>query len=1124
MAERTVSVRLMADIGSYVAGMSKASAATLSLGNAATASSAQAKGGFDIASKGALLMGGAVVAGLGMAISRAADFDQSMSRVQAATRASASDLEDLRAAAMRAGADTAFSAGEAAQGITELAKAGVSTADILKGGLNGALSLAAAGELEVGAAAEIAASAMTQFSLSGDQLPHVADLLAAGAGKAQGSVQDMGAALNQAGLIASAAGLSIEETTGGLAAFASAGLIGSDAGTSFKTMLQAIQAPSGKSAELMEELGINAYDAGGNFIGLAGLAGVLQEKLSGLTQEQRNAAIAQIFGSDAARAANVLYQQGAEGIASWTAKVNDAGYAAQEAAIKQDNLRGDLEKLGGAFDRLMLALGEGAQGPLRGLVQMFTGIVDVGVDLLGFWQSLPGPIQAGVAALGALALLNGPLSGVLGTMRGFGGGLAANVGGTVRAFGEALSYARANGDGLGTVLGSVGSYAAGGFRSAISGVIGAFGGPWGLAITGATVGLSYLVSSMGQSDQATQKAKTAQEGFAQALRESNGAITENVRQTAAKSAQDTGLLDVASRAGISLSRVTDAITGQSGALVDVRAQLQQYVNQQTTTVVDANGQVTTSLTEEGRAAQAAMGSLGGLAGQVGATSVEQRQLASATQSSDSAMASAQSTAEAFAAQMDAAEAQIDETKKATDRFKLSLDILTGTNVTAIEVESAFQDALDAAKGSLEGLDGSAVNAAGSLDLNSESGRRAADVLLDVRNSGNDLIATLKQQGATEEEVRRRDAELRSSFIETARQMGFTGRDADRLADQILGIPDRRNTTITADTGPASSRIDELLRRYNGAEVQVRARQTPGFAHGGWTGPGSKYQPAGIVHADEFVVPKERVNALGGPRAVGSLVGMPGYAAGGPVSPIALRVTADTSSLAGSLERIANAPAGGGAVPGRGGSLGSNYSQLFGAIKAAFPQARLNSGFRPGDPGYHGRGKAADIGLTGVAGGAGNSFMARVNQWLYDNHRGSLAELIYNGLGDNRPNVKNSRDFAYSAGTQAQHRNHVHAAVYDQGGPLYPGLTMAYNGTGKTEWVSRSREQNMAYTRSREVGGFGPGGLTVVVQAAPSPQPARTGPVMNVERQYVNSGVDLELVLRQAAFRERMGAF
>jgi TP901 family phage tail tape measure protein len=89
----------------------------------------------------------------------------------------------------------------------------VSTADVLGGGLKGALDLAAAGQLSVGEASETAASAMTQFGLKGAAVPHIADLLAAGAGKAQGSVHDMGMALNQSGLVAHQFGLSVEDTT-----------------------------------------------------------------------------------------------------------------------------------------------------------------------------------------------------------------------------------------------------------------------------------------------------------------------------------------------------------------------------------------------------------------------------------------------------------------------------------------------------------------------------------------------------------------------------------------------------------------------------------------------------------------------------------------------------------------------------------------------------------------------------------------------------------------------------------------------------------------------------------------------------------------------------------------------
>lgn len=156
-------------------------------------------------------------------------------------------------------------------------------------------------------------------------------------------MSDLAEAMNQGGLVASQMGLSIEETVGGLSAFAAAGMVGSDAGTSFKTMLQRLANPMGKAQQQMDDLGISAWDAQGNFVGLAEFSGQLQTAMADLSPEARNAAMSVIFGADAVRAANVLYEQGEEGIRGWITAVDDAGYAAETAALKQDNLRGDLE-------------------------------------------------------------------------------------------------------------------------------------------------------------------------------------------------------------------------------------------------------------------------------------------------------------------------------------------------------------------------------------------------------------------------------------------------------------------------------------------------------------------------------------------------------------------------------------------------------------------------------------------------------------------------------------------------------------------------------------------------------------------------------------------------------------
>jgi TP901 family phage tail tape measure protein len=376
MSERVVKVTLSARIDEYKRGMADAASATRAVGTEGE-KLAQTREAMNRIGATGVAVGGAIGVGLGVAISKFADFQQAMSYVAATGADAKANIDDLRDAAVEAGAKTVFSATESANAIEEMAKAGVDAKDILGGGLSGALDLAAAGGLGVADAAGIAATALQVFKLNGSDMSHVADLLAAGAGKAMGDVQDLSMALAQGGQVAAATGLTIEETTAGLAAFASQGLLGSDAGTSFKTMLQRLTPQSAEARAKMDELGISAYDANGQFIGLAKFAGNLQGAMKDLTPEARNAAMSVIFGSDAVRAANVLYQEGAEGIEEWTSKVDDQGYAAEVAATRLDNMRGDIEQLSGAVDTAFITIGSAADGPGRFFLQMLTGMVDM---------------------------------------------------------------------------------------------------------------------------------------------------------------------------------------------------------------------------------------------------------------------------------------------------------------------------------------------------------------------------------------------------------------------------------------------------------------------------------------------------------------------------------------------------------------------------------------------------------------------------------------------------------------------------------------------------------------------------------------------------------------------------
>ena len=316
----------------------------------------------------------AVVSVLRNAVNTLADFDKALSSVSALGEDYAANIDKIAEATKTAGIAFGFTAVESVKAVEALAKAGVAVEDILGGGLEGALTLAAAGSLDVADAAEAAAKSMVQFGLAGEDVTLIADLFANSANKALGEVSDITAALNQSGQVANQFGISIEETVGTLTAFANAGLLGSDAGTSFRTMLLRLAKPTEDSAAAMDRLGINAFDAQGQFIGIEKLAGQLQTQLKGLTEEQRNNTLATIFGTDAIRSASILYEGGADAINKWTKEVSESGEAARIAAEKTDNLPGAVDRFNSSLANLLL------KGSAVG--DFFQSVVDGATDVI----------------------------------------------------------------------------------------------------------------------------------------------------------------------------------------------------------------------------------------------------------------------------------------------------------------------------------------------------------------------------------------------------------------------------------------------------------------------------------------------------------------------------------------------------------------------------------------------------------------------------------------------------------------------------------------------------------------------------------------------------------------------
>ena len=776
------------------------------LGGKAQEMSSEVESAHNTVGQSAVVMGGAILAVATTAIAKYAEFAAAMSEVSATTGETASMQGKLRDAAIEAGASTSFSATEAANAITELGKAGVGTGDILTGGLSGSLALAAAGQLGVADAAEIAATTLTQFGLKGTETTHVADLLAAGAGKAQGSVGDLSGALKQSGLVASQMGLSVDETVGTLAAFASAGLVGSDAGTSFKTMLVSLANPSDEAAAAIAEFGIKTHDANGTMLPMSELAGELSTKLGKVDSATRNAALSTIFGTDAFRAAAVMVDQGQAGMEKWNGAVNDAGYAARFAAEMQNNLAGDVEKLGGSLDTAFIQTGSGANDALRALVQTLGSFIDI-------YSGMPAFVQQGALGLGLLA-----------------GGFALVGGGALLAIPKIVETRVAL-----QVLAQTYPQVITGAKNAAA----FMGGPWGMALAAAGIGVTlltgYLDSLKATTEEITnslQTASKAQDIFAVAAK---GAPIETYDLSLKGLNEDLKLLEQGSKnafAQLGVQYDTRHISRLSQILKDTGEGMADLAN----TNAPAAGRAFMKLAESTDGSDASLTRLinsmpaykDALIQQASAQGLNATSSDEAANSAillklaqDTGAQSSEYTAGKYNEQTGAA----DELSLSLNELADALDKANGVQISSEEANLRYMDQLAKIKEHVDKAKAGTEGYSLSLDMNSQEGRDNYGMLLDQAKAAQDAANAQLKAGGSTTDYKNAMVAGRQTFVDNLMLFGKTKEEANRIADAVYKIPTEKEIQITAETEAAANKLEYFYRNWNGRNIVMRVSTT-----------------------------------------------------------------------------------------------------------------------------------------------------------------------------------------------------------------------------------------------------------------------------------------------------------
>lgn len=310
------------------------------------------------------------------AVTAGNDFEAQMSRVQAIAGATKEELELLTNQAIDLGAETSFSATEAAAGMENLASAGFTTNEIMEA-MPGLLDLAASSGAELATASEIAASAIRGFGLEASQSSHVADVFAEASAKTNAQVEDMGEAMKYAAPVAKTVGLSIEETAAAIGIMSDAGIKGSQAGTTLRSGLVRIVKPTKMVKEAMEQLDVEFYNSDGTMKSLAQIIDTLQKSTAGLTDEVKNQALAQIFGTEALSGMLSLVNRGSKELSDMTKSFEDCDGAAKEMSdVMLDNAKGALESLSGSLESAGIAIQKALAPEIKDLAKWIQDLVD----------------------------------------------------------------------------------------------------------------------------------------------------------------------------------------------------------------------------------------------------------------------------------------------------------------------------------------------------------------------------------------------------------------------------------------------------------------------------------------------------------------------------------------------------------------------------------------------------------------------------------------------------------------------------------------------------------------------------------------------------------------------------
>lgn len=235
-----------------------------------------------------------------------------------------------------------------------------------------------------------------------------------------------------------------------------------------------------------------------------------------------------------------------------------------------------------------------------------------------------------------------------------------------------------------------------------------------------------------------------------------------------------------------------------------------------------------------------------------------------------------------------------------DGLRKATMLLYGAQMSAIDANESYEASWDSLSESIK------ANGR-SLNIHTAAGRSNRDALEAVATATREAYLADIASGVAIGTATKKHDERIGKLREEAYRNHLNKTETDKLINTYGAIPRGKTTDLVVAgvnnvvrqlerlyvfqrslaTGESLASIDQKLRTGSDSGP---AKRYGGYVLGGFTGVGDKYEPAGVVHRGEWVIPKEATSKIrrenpGALEDLNTTGQLPGYAGGGLVAPV-----------------------------------------------------------------------------------------------------------------------------------------------------------------------------------------------------------------------------------------------